>query len=196
MRRAILLLSSLLLAACATRVAERKSAERLAGHVSHMQTSLAALAESRANIAAARAQVSHRLLRSAVETEVWNAENRENLLSEDQRTALETTIRNGDAAVERRAKADAELAEAEKLTRAHASHVNPRTEELGATAKLLGRLAEKERWREQVKFYFHFFREVKTGLDEMTKTAQRNSAAAQDLTDAQQQIPQPTEETP
>lgn len=188
MRKAILLVS-LLTAACATRTAERKTAERLAGQISHMQTNLAALAESRVNIATARAHVSQRLLRSALDTEVANAENRENLLSGDQRTKLENALKKADTAVQRRAKADAELAAAEAQARTDASRVNPRTEELGLTAKLLGQLAEKERWREQAKFYFHFFNEVKTSLNEMTETARADRDAAQDQTNAQQQIP-------
>lgn len=189
MRRLLLLSSLVFAAACATRTAERKSAELLAGQVSHMQTNLAALAESRIAIAAARAQVSQRLLRSALETEVLNAENTEILLNEEQRAGLENAISKATAAVQRRAKADAELAEAETLARADAGHVNPRTGELGVTARLLSRLAEKERWREQLKFSVHFFREVKAGLDEMTQTAQQYGDAAQELTAAQQQTP-------
>jgi len=189
MRNPILVSILALASACATQTAERKAAERLAGQVSHMQTSLAALADSRVQIAAARAQVSQRLLRSAVETEVFNAENRENLLTADQRTKLDNVLEKADAAVQRRAKADAELAAAEALAKADTARVNPRTEELGLTAKLLGQLAEKERWREQAKFYFHFFKEVKTSLDEMTETANTERDAANDLTDAQQQTP-------
>lgn len=187
MRRTTVLLSLLVFTtACATRPAERKAAERLAGQISHMQTNLAALAQSRSSIAAYRAGVSQRLLRSAVETEVANAENRENLLSGDQRTKLDNILRKADTAVQRRAKAEAELAAAEAAARADAARVNPRTEELGATAKLLSHLAEKERWREQVTFYFHFFNEVKTSLDEMAESARANSNAAQNQTNAQQ----------
>jgi hypothetical protein len=173
-------------AACATRTAEQKAAERLAGQISHMQTNLASLAESRVNIARARGNVSQRLLRSALETEVINAENRDNLLNADQRTKLDNAIKKADISVQRRAKADAELAAAEALVQADASRVNPRSEELGATAKLLSHLAEKQSWREQAKFYFHFFNEVKASLDEMTATARADGSAAQDLTDAQQ----------
>lgn len=194
MRKPILVSILLLASACATRTAERKAAERLAGQVSHMQTNLAVLADSRVQIAAARAQVSQRLLRSAVETEVFNAENRENLLKPDHLTKLDNALKKADAAVQRRAKADAELAAAEALAEAETARVNPRTEELGLTAKLLGHLAEKERWREQAKFYFHFFKEVKTSLEEMTETAKTNLDAAKDLTDAQQQTPK--KETP
>jgi len=105
MRHAIVLFSLLTLATgCATRTAEQKTAERLAGQVSQMQTNLASLAESRVNIAAARALVSQRLLRSALETEVINAENKESLLTAEQRARVQTAIANADTAVQRKAK--------------------------------------------------------------------------------------------
>jgi hypothetical protein len=196
MRRSLILSALLLATACSTRLAERKTAERLAGQVSHMQTSLATLAESRVAIAAARAQVSRRLLQSALETEVLNAENIENLLNDEQRARLETTIQKADVAIRRRAKADSELADADARARADADRVNPRSDELGLTAKLLSRLADKERWREQMKFSFHFFNELKITLDDVTQTAQKNLYAANELTAAQQQMPRPEKEMP
>lgn len=192
MRHAIILFSLLTFAACATQRAERKSAERLAGQISQMQTNLTTLAESRQNIARARALVSQRLLRSAIETEVFNADTLDNL-GGDARTLFDSSIKDAAAAVARRAKADAEIAAAEEAAKAATARVNTRSDDLGATAKLLSQLAEKQSWREQARFYFHFFSEVQDSLEEMDQTARQHSEIAQDQTGAQQPpvTPQP-----
>jgi len=184
MRKSIVVSMLILAAGCGTQRAQRESATRLAGQISQMQTDLGAMAESRKNIAVARHHVSERLLRSALDTELANADRLENMDREPRRLFDEAVKRAEDASA-RRAKADEEMAGAEAIAMAETSRIDTHAEELAAAAKLLGRLAEKPNWREQLKFYFHFFGEVKDSLDEMKADADQSETDAASQTAGQ-----------
>ena len=177
--------------ACSTQTAQRETASRLAGQVSKMQTDLNAMAESRTNIAVARHHVAERLLRSALETELANADRLDNMAA-DARRKFDDALKKAEQAKKRRAKADEEIAAAEALAKEAKSRVNPHTEELGAAAKLLGRLAEKPNWKEQLNFFFHFFSEVQSSLDEMNDESEQSENEAESQTADQAPAPATT----
>jgi len=178
MRNTIIVLSALFVAGCATDAAQRTAAERLAGQVSRMQTDLAAMAESRTNIAIARDHITERLLRSGIETELVNTEHLQSLTS-DQRRMFDNAIKTADSEKARKGKAEAEILASEAAAKSEVAHIDTHAEDFAGAAKLLGRLAEKPNWTEQLKFYFHFFNEVKDSLDEMNKKTKESETAAE-----------------
>jgi hypothetical protein len=64
-------------------------------------------------------------------------------------------------------------AEHERLLQSMKGRVAIRTDKLAATSKALAKLAEKPDFKEDLKFYFGFFQEVKGQLDSLRNTARQ-----------------------
>jgi len=180
-RKLLVLIVAVALTGCASQQIQRDSARVLAAKAIEVQHDLEAFSIARQNADIARQRTANRLLRSALETEALNtaqlamwrvAEDKARLSIADE------LMRAVDAAVKQSHAADESIARAIALADGTKSRVATRSDQLGATAKVLGQLAEKEPLRDRIAFQVHFVDEVHESINEASKAAEKAAKGA------------------